>query len=102
MNIAISDMESLFDLSTGTMVSAKLSNDFHFNGTIVSKSGNTETTVRSVVIRSMNRQGAVLTFTRILNDDGSFAYTGRVVSKENIDAYELVQENGTNVLQKKN
>ena len=102
MNLTISDMESLFDFSVGTSVMAKLTKSFQFKGTIVSKSGSAESSVRSVIIKSFTRQGAVLTFTRITNQDGSFVYRGRIVSKESIDAYEIVKENDQYVLQKKN
>jgi hypothetical protein len=104
MNLTISDMESLFDLSVGTPVLAKLTNNFHFKGTIVSKSGNAETAVRSVVIKSTTntRQNAVLTFTKISNGEGGYTYRGRIISKESIDAYEIIKENGQYILQKKN
>jgi hypothetical protein len=104
MNITVSDMESLFDLPVGTAVMAKLTKDFPFKGTIVSRSGNAEDQVRSVVIKSTTntRLGAVLTFTKIRKEDGSFIYRGRIISKESIDAYEIVNENGQYILQKKN
>ena len=102
MNLTISDMESLFDFSVGTSVMAKLTKSFAFKGTIVSKSGNSGTTVRSVVIKSTTRQGAVLTFTKITNQDGSFAYRGRIISNGSIDAYEIIKENDQYILQKKN
>jgi hypothetical protein len=102
MNLTISDMESLFDLSVGTPVMARLTKSFHVKGTIVSKSGDAKSDVRSVVINSTTRKGAVLTFTRIANRDGSFSYRGRIMSREHSDAYEIVKENGQYVLQKKN
>jgi hypothetical protein len=102
MNLTISDMESLFDLSVGTPVMAKLTKSFPFKGTVVSKSGTSESFVQSVVIKSTTRKDAVLTFTKIKNQDGSFIYRGRIISKESIDAYEIVKENDQYVLQKKN
>lgn len=104
MNITISDMESLFDLPVGTPVMAKLTKNFPFKGTIVSKSGDASTTVRSVIIKSTTntRLGAVLTFTKIRKDDGSYVYRGRILSRESSDAYEIVKENGEYILQKKN
>lgn len=104
MNVTLSDMESLFDLSVGAPVKAKLTNSFYLKGTIVSKSGTAETAVRSVVIKSTSKtwQGAVLTFTKIRKDDGSYSYKGRIMSRESIDAYEITKENGQYVLQKKN
>jgi hypothetical protein len=102
MNVAISDMEPLFDLSVGTPVMAKLTKSFPFKGTVVSKSGSSESPVRSVIIKSTTRKDAVLTFTKIKNQDGSFIYRGRIISKESIDAYEMVKENDQYVLEKKN
>jgi hypothetical protein len=102
MNLAISDMESLFDLSVGSFVNAKLSQHFHLKGTVVSKSGDSKSQVRSVVINSITRKGAVFTFTRVATGDGNFIYRGRILSKESIDAYEIVKENGEYILEKKN
>jgi hypothetical protein len=104
MNLTISDMESLFDLPVGTPVMAKLTKNFPFKGTIVSRSGDTASTVRSVVIKSTTntRLSAVLTFTKIRKEDGNYVYRGRIISRESSDAYEIVKENDAYVLQKKN
>ncbi len=100
INLKISEMESLFDLAVGHEVTAKFSKEFHFKGTVVSKAN--DASVISVVIRSSNSQGAVFTFTRIKAQDGGFIYRGRILSRNNGDAFELVQENGEYFLQKKN
>ena len=100
--LTISDMEPLFDLPVGTPVMAKLAKSFQFKGTIVSKSGNNGSSVRSLVIRSSTRQEAILTFTKVINDDKSFVYQGRIISMSSIDAYEIVKENDQYILQKKN
>ena len=102
MILTISAMEPLFDISVGTAVTAKLTQTFQFKGTIISKSADGKTAVKSVVVRSATRQGAVLTFTKITNQDGSFTYTGRIISMESIDAYQIVKENDQYILQKKN
>lgn len=102
MNVSISDMESIFDYSVGTTVTAKLTKGFPFKGTIVSRSGNGKSQVQSVVINSTTRKDAVLTFTKIRIEDGSFVYRGRILNKESIDAYEIVKEDDNYVLEKKN
>lgn len=102
MNLKISDMESLFRLPVGTPVTADISGDFNFKGTVVSKSDDRDTAVQSVVIRSTNRQGAVFTFTKIRNSDGNYVYKGRILSKNNSDAFDIIKENDQYVLQKKN
>lgn len=102
MNLTISDLESLFDLSVGSPVIAKLSQNFHFKGTVVSRSGDSKSQVRSVVINSTTRKGSVFTFTKITKEDGDFVYRGRILNKESIDAYEIVKEDDQYVLDKKN
>ena len=102
MDVSISEMESLFDLSVGETVTAKPAKGFHFKGTIVSKSGNNKSQVQSVVINSITRKDAVLTFTKIRIEDGSFIYRGRILNKGSIDAYEIVKDKDDYVLEKKN
>jgi hypothetical protein len=102
INLKVSDLESLFDVAVGTPVMTKLSPNFHYKGTVVSKSGDLKSSVRSVVLNSITSKGVVFTFTRIIKEDGSFVYRGRILSKESIDAYEIVNENGQYILEKKN
>lgn len=102
MNVAIGDLSPLFGLPVGSSVIAKLNKSFPFKGTIVSKSGTNGSPVQSVIIRSVTRQGAVLTLTKLNNPDGSYVYHGRIISKESIDSYEIVKEDDQYVLQKKN
>jgi hypothetical protein len=68
---------------------------------VVSKSDPIDPKVKSVVIRSTNRLGATMTFTRVTKEDGSYSYLGRIISYKNSDAYEFAQENGSYVLVKK-
>lgn len=102
MNVSIGDLSPLFDLPVGSSVIAKLNKSFPFKGTIVSKSGGHGSQVQSVIVRSVTRQGAVLTLTKLNNPDGSFMFRGRIISKQSIDAYEIVKEDDLYVLQKKN
>ena len=83
MSIAMPDIESLLELPVGSAVMAKLTKTFPFKGTIVSKSGDTNTNVKSVVIKSTTnaRPGAVLTLSKIRTDNGNYVYKGRIISK---------------------
>jgi hypothetical protein len=101
INVKISDMESLFDVPAGTSVIAKLTPNFNLKGTVMSKSGTAESSVRSVVVKAINRQGAVLTLTKITTANRTVIYKGRVLSKDNSDALELVKENDQYIFQKK-
>jgi len=101
VNLKVADLESLFDLSVGSAVTAKFSKNFFLHGTVMSKSDDADVTVKSVIIKATNRKGAVFTFTRITGKDGSFTYRGRLLSRDSGDAFELVKENGEYFLEKK-
>ena len=99
--IDVKDLESLFEVEEGQSVNVRLAGPFNYHGTVVSRSTTKRFDVRSVVIKSINRQGAVLTFTRTLNTDGTYAYIGRILSHKHSDAFEIEEEKGQYVLVKK-
>lgn len=100
LNMKMKSADALFDLKAGSSFSTQLSDNFSFTGIVVSKVDNAS--VQSIVIKSTNRKGAVLSLTKIKNSDGVFIYKGRIVSRSNADAFELAIENGQYILQKKN
>ena len=100
MLLKLSEMEPLLNASIGDVISVKAADNFSLEGTIVSKSE--DASVKSIVIRSSNRQGAIFTFTRTANADGSPKYVGRMLNRNNGDAFEIAIENGQYVLIKKN
>lgn len=102
MNLKLIEAKSLLNLSVGASVNIQLTEQFHFKGMVVSKSNEKDASVSSIVIRSANREGATLTLTKIMNADGSFTFSGRILSLKNGDAFELVQEKGQYFFQKKN
>jgi hypothetical protein len=93
-------LEALFDLPVGTNINTQVSEAFSFTGTVVSKSNVQDASIKSIVIRSANRPGAVFTFSRAAKPDGSFSYNGRIMSRNHSDAYEVKQEKGVYVLNK--
>lgn len=97
----MSVLESLLDMQVGQTVNVPLTGTFRMIGSIVSKSDPIDPSVKSVVIRSTNRLGATMTFTRTTNANGGFSYLGRIISYKNSDAYEFTQENGSYVMVKK-
>lgn len=101
MKLRISNLEDLLDLPVGASVKTFIADEFNFHGTVVSKSDNADTTVKSVVINSTNKKGATLTFTKTIQPDGTVEYLGRIMSFKNGDAFQIVKENGQYVLQKK-
>jgi hypothetical protein len=100
-NVDLTVLESLLSIPVGETVNVPLTGTFRLIGNVVSKSDPIDPKVKSVVIRSTNRLGATMTFTRVTKEDGSYSYLGRIISYKNSDAYEFAQENGSYVLVKK-
>ena len=99
MKMQVTDLESAMDAPVGSLIRTHIADNFIFQGTITSKTD--EPDVKSIVVKSLNRQGATLTFTKTRQPDGTFSYIGRILSFKHGDAYEIVQENGEYILQKK-
>ena len=103
MSLDISTLQGLFTLSRGSSVKQQLSEDFILKGVVVSKSEATANApVTTVIIRCTSRPGAVFTFTRVVGQDESITYRGRILSRNNSDALDIVKVNNQYYLQKKN
>lgn len=100
-NLNLADLEALLHLPVGTQVNTKIAAGFRLAGTVISKSDPIDASVKSVVIKSSNRQQATLTFTRTTKQDGSISYIGRMISKEAGDALEIVKEGSNYIIRKK-
>jgi hypothetical protein len=96
ISVDISNLSSLLNTPVGNAVSIDLGSDtpFKFEGRVVSAASKFENTIQSIVIRSTNFPGARLTFSKINNSDGSFSYTGRIMSFQHDDLFELQNQNG--------
>src|SRR5687768_6346960 len=73
----IPDLLSLFQLETGELVNINVADNFVFNGVVSSTVNKENGRIISVVIRSQNFNGAVLSFSRISPENGDTYYTGR-------------------------
>jgi hypothetical protein len=93
------NLSNLFLLKIGEAVNVPISDEFTFSGQVVSKAE--EPTSSSVVVRSTNRVGARLVFTKITNADNSTKYIGRIISLQHGDSYEIVSENNQYYFKKK-
>lgn len=94
INCRISSLESLLQYSTGSEVNITLADNFIFRGTVASVAMDEASGIKSMVIRSTNFPGSAFSFSKILTEDGAFKYTGRIISFQHADAYELGFENG--------
>ena len=97
----ISNLESLLESPIGKKVSIQISDDVQFVGTVSSLSSQNNNSLKSVVIRSSNLQGAALTFSKITREDGSTYFTGRIISFQHADVYEITNEKGQYAFVKK-
>ena len=100
LNVRINDFESLLEAPIGKAINIPLYGMASLNGHIVSKSDITDARVKSVVVKLNNRKGANFTFTRITNNDGSYEYLGRIISREHGDSLEIVLDHGQYVFRK--
>ena len=95
------DFDGIFDLELGKAITLPFSSKFSFHGTVVSKAEDISANVKSIVIKSSNKNGASLALSRIINEDNTISYNGRIMSFKHGDAYEIVFEKGSYYLEKK-
>lgn len=93
------NLSYLFTLKIGQSVNIPISADFTFAGQVVSRAD--QTTSLSVVVRSTNRAGARLVFTKITDTENNTKYIGRIISLQHGDSYEIVSENNQYYFKKK-
>ena len=104
IKVNINALKHLLTTSVGEAVSTDLRDErsadlktespFVFTGQVISTANKFNNSLTSVVIRSANFNGAGLIFTRFTNEDGTTGYSGRIISFEHGDAYELQLING--------
>jgi hypothetical protein len=95
-------LTSLINTDDNKNVSIKLGQQStrSFDGQVVSRSD--DHTIRSVVIRSDNFNGATLTLSSSIQPNGTVKFTGRIISFRHGDAYILQYENDQYIFLKKN
>lgn len=102
--VNIDAVSTLFNKAIGASVDLGLSatSQFQFDGEVVSRASKFNDKLQSVVVRSSNFNGAGLTISKIIADDGSVIYRGRIISLKHGDLFELQKEDNGYVLVKKN
>jgi hypothetical protein len=101
--VHILDLQSLVNAGTGKDVSLSLEQNASgvFAGKVIS-TANKYNNIRSVVIRSSNFNGATLTLSSSILTNGTVKFTGRIISLQHGDVYELQNQNDQYILVKKN
>lgn len=98
--LQLKELESLLSFEVGSKVTASIAKNISITGTIVSKSNPADKSVRSVVIKSLTRQGTIFTFTRVTDTDGTVSYLGRMINRSSGDALEITKEGKGYVIRK--
>ena len=99
-NLNLSALQNLLQAAVGEKIIIPLG-AYSGPGIVVSKSDPADRNVQSVVIKSINRQGAVFTFTQLTDGNGNISFKGRILSRNHSDALELQQQKGQYILVKK-
>jgi hypothetical protein len=104
--VSITDLNALISAPVGRTASLNLvtgtAKAVQFDGDVVSVASQPDEKIQSVVIRSSNFNGARMTISKILNDNGTVSFSGRIISFQHGDLFELKNEAGNMVLVKRN
>ncbi|MBL7739521.1 MAG: hypothetical protein JNK14_09895 [Chitinophagaceae bacterium] len=98
------DLQSFVNTENGKQVSLKIpgNNNKGFDGKVIAAAAKYNNTIRSVVIRSADFNGATLTLSSSIQPNGTVKFTGRIISPKHGDLFELQKENDQYILVKKN
>jgi hypothetical protein len=102
--VSIEKINDLLNTTIGNTTSLKVAEGTaqQFDGEVISKATKYENRIQSIVIRSTNFNGARLSISKITKEDNTVVYTGRIISFEHGDLYELQNLSGQLTLVKKN
>lgn len=101
MYVKLSGIEGILNYPLGASIDIVPVANFRMSGKVVSRAEQADGSFKSVVVRLNNRDNATFTFSRTRRSDGTYAFMGRVMNRNNGDALELVKENGQYALVKK-
>ena len=94
INCRVNDLTAFLQSEIGSTVSFNFSGSVNFQGVVSSVASKFANTLQTVVIRSTNLPGAALSFSKLIKEDGSVSYIGRIISFQHGDAYEIVLQDG--------
>ena len=103
--VSIESQNDLVNAKTGVSINTTLSSDARtapFEGKVISSVSKYDDKLQSVVIKSTNYNGATLSISKVISDDGSIKYNGRLMSFQHGDLFVLQQKDAGFLLVKKN
>ena len=105
ITVDASTLENLFSFDLNRPANINIAG-IQFEGNVSSKSAPSVNDVNQtntvVIIKLTNYPGANFTLNKITNSDGSVSYSGRIISFQHGDLFELQNQKGNWVLVKKN
>ena len=101
--VSLTTLQNFVGAEIGRDISLRLDgvSKTDFKGKIISSSDKYNT-IHSVVIRSSNFNGATFTLSSSIRSNGTVKFTGRIMSIQHGDLYELQNQNEQYILVKKN
>ena len=103
--VSIDNLNGLVNSKAGSIINTSFAADAKtasFEGHVVSVVSKYEDKLQTVVIKSTNYNGATLYISRVITEDGTIKYNGRLVSFQHGDLYVLQPKDGGFELVKKN
>ena len=88
MQISKSILQNTFNVKEGQQVTVAFSDKFHFSGTVLSNQKKYDN-LRAVMIKSPMYGNAIFQLSRIINEDNSVSYAGRIINPDAFDGYEI-------------
>jgi hypothetical protein len=105
IKLNIDSLGNIFSSPTGKQVNLGFGDKIlptTFAGKVISVASKYENKIQSIVVRSSNFNGATLTLSSTTMADGTIKYTGRIISFEHGDAYELQKKGDQYMFVKRN
>jgi hypothetical protein len=104
--VSIDNLNSLINSKPGVSINSIFSSDVttaSFEGNVVAAVSKYDDKVQTVVIKSTNYTGATLYISKVMKDDGTIKYNGRLMTDfQHGDLFVLQQKDGAFALVKKN
>ena len=102
INFPKTEIEKIFSTAQGRTIKLSLGDNVSFTGVITS-SLQPYPNLQSVIIQLNNLDNSVLGISKIINDDHTISYVGRIVNTKYADAFELMAyQSGNYSINKKN
>ena len=88
INFPASELEKICNTAEGSSIQLSLEKNMSFTGTVISSLHPYEN-LQSIIVRLDNLDNTVLGVSKIINDDKSITYKGRIINHKYADAFEL-------------